>query len=343
MEILIDTSPLKTASGGRGIGRYVSELVKALRSLPTEHKFFTSDQPTASVDLVHYPFFDLFFPTLPIFKKKPTVVTIHDVIPLVFPKHYPVGVRGRLAFARQTLALKSVAHVITDSQTSKRDIVELLKLKPDKVSVIPLAASENFYRRTQAEIEAARKKYELPKNYVLYVGDINYNKNLPFLISVMARIPDISLVMVGKAVTNTSIPEGQAIQKAIADSGNQKFVKLLDNVDSQDDLASLYSGAKAYVQPSLYEGFGLPVVEAMRCKVPVVSSRGGSLPEIVNEMGFLFHPRDPHECEAALRKALRLTPEAKASLVKKAYDYSLQFTWERTARETLAIYEKVGS
>lgn len=342
MDILIDTTPLKTASGIRGIGRYVFELVAALRKLNTEHHFYTTDNRPAVFDIIHYPFFDLFFPTLPIFKKKPTIVTIHDVIPLVFPKHHPVGIRGRLSFIRQSLALKSVSWIITDSHASKRDIVEKLKIDPEKVAVVPLGASENFHKRAQSQVDETRKKYDVPKNYVLYVGDINYNKNLPFLISVMGRIQNVSLVLVGKAVNNAAIPEGQAIQRAITEAKNHKFVKLLDKVDSQEDLARLYSGAKAYVQPSLYEGFGLPVIEAMRCKVPVVSSLGGSLPEIVGEMGFLFHPRDPHECENAIRKALRLSPTARAELVKKAYDYSMQFNWERTARETIVVYEKVG-
>lgn len=342
MDILIDTSPLSTASGGRGIGRYVSELVTALKSLTTEHKFYTTQDAPGDCDLVHYPFFDLFFHTLPIFRKKPTVVTIHDVIPLVFPKRYPVGISGKIAFIRQRLALRSVSHVITDSMMSKRDIEEYLKVSHEKITVVPLAASEQFSKRTVPEIDAVKKKYGIPKNYFLYVGDINYNKNLPFLISVMGKIPDVTLVLVGRAVTNTSIPEGRAIQKAIVEAGNEKFVKLLDKVESQDDLASLYSGAKAYIQPSLYEGFGLPVIEAMRCRVPVVSSRGGSLAEVVGDYGITFHPRDAHECESAIRKVLRLTPEMRSEMVKRAYEYSLQFSWERTAKETLAVYEKAG-
>lgn len=340
MEVLINTSPLKTASAARGIGRYVSELVKSLQLISSGHKFYTSDDRPKSFDLIHFPFFDLFFPTLPVIRKKPTVVTIHDVIPLIFKKHYPVGIRGKLAFLYQKLSLRSVSQIITDSEASKRDIAEHLKVHPDKITVVPLAASEAFVKKTQAEIEVVRKKYELPKNYVLYVGDINYNKNLPFLIMVMARIPDITLVLVGRAMANTKIPEGLAIKKAIDDNGSAKFVRLVTNLESQEELAAMYSGARAYVQPSLYEGFGLPVIEAMRCKTPVVASKGGSLPEVLADNGFLFHPRDPEECEAAIRKALRMSPETRATLVKRAYDYSQQFTWERTARETLSVYEK---
>src|SRR5258708_29603366 len=101
----------------------------------------------------------------------------------------------------------------------------------------------------------------------------------------MAHIPDITLVLVGKAVTNKSIPEGQAIVRAIQNAGSSKYVKLLGSVESIADLVALYSGARVYVQPSLYEGFGLPIIEAMRCKVPVVSSCGGSLAEVVSDAG----------------------------------------------------------
>ncbi len=341
MNVLVDTSPLKNQNAIRGIGRYTIELVQALRSLQTPHTFFTSDQESKDVDIIHYPFFDLFFATLPLIKKAKTIVTIHDVTPLVFPTHYPRGIRGQLKFLYQKLALTSVSHVITDSHCSKRDIIEHLKLKPEMITPIPLAASPVFQKQSVSVIEDVRRKYALPKNYCLYVGDINYNKNLPFLVSVMSHIPDITLVLVGKTVTNTTTPEGQEIARAIEVAGNGKYVKLLDSVDSQDDLVALYSGAKVYVQPSLYEGFGLPVIEAMRCKVTVVSSCGGSLAEVVSDAGIQFNPRDPKGCEAAIRRVLRMSDEDRGKMVKKAHEYGEQFTWERTARETLAVYEKV--
>lgn len=342
MDVLIETTPLRTASAGRGIGRYTSELIKSLRALTTDHKFYTSEDHPVHVDLVHYPFFDLFFPTLPLFKRIKSVVTIHDVIPLVMAKHYPVGIKGSLGLMHQKFALREVAHVITDSQSSKRDITEFLKVSPDKVTAIPLAASGDFYKRSQSEVELVRKKYGISKNYVLYVGDINYNKNLPFLISVMAKIPDISLVLVGRAMKNTAIPEGKAIAQAIEESGSEKFVRLLTEVESQEELAALYSGARVYVQPSLYEGFGLPVLEAMQCKTPVVSSKGGSLPELVDGVGLLFNPRDKAECEAAVRSVLRLSDEKRQAMAHKAFAFSKQFSWERTAWETLSVYEMVG-
>lgn len=341
MNILIDTSPLKNLNAIRGVGRYTNELVTALRLLNTTHQFFTSEDHPKSVDVIHYPFFDLFYPTLPLHKKAKTVVTIHDVIPLVFPRHYPIGVKGKLSFAHQMLSLRGVSHVITDSTCSKRDLVDHLRLRSDGVTAISLAASSSFYKRTSFVIETARKKYEIPKNYVLYVGDINYNKNLPFLIKVMSHIPDITLVIAGAAVKNTSIREGKLIRDTIQQQGSGKYVRLVDSVASQDDLIALYSGAKAYVQPSLYEGFGLPVIEAMRCKTPVVSSCGGSLSEVVSDAGLQFNPTDAGGCESMIRKVLRMDDSERARMVRKAYEYSLKFSWERTAQETLSVYEKL--
>lgn len=341
MNILIDTSPLRNKNALRGVGRYTKELVNALRALPTQHTFYTSDDRPASVDLIHYPFFDLFFPTLPLVKKTKTVVTIHDVIPLIFPRHYPVGIKGRIGFLYQILSLRSISHVITDSACSKRDLNDQLKLSGDRVTSIPLAASSEFAKQTNSVVEAVRRKYNIPKNYVLYVGDINYNKNLPFLIRVMAQIPDITLVLVGNAVQDIHIPEGKAIHDAIEQQGSEKYVRLVTNVETQDDLIALYSGARVYVQPSLYEGFGLPVVEAMRCRVPVVSSCGGSLAEVVGDAGVQFNPTDSVGCEAAIRKALRLDDEQRAKVIKKAYEYSEKFSWERVAQETLGVYDNV--
>src|SRR5260221_1645583 len=215
MEILIDTSPLANQSSFRGIGRYTEELVASLRALPTEHTFFTSGDVYTHLELIHYPFFDLFFHTLPLSKKTKTVVTIHDVIPLIFPVHYKPGIRGSISLLVQKLSLRSVSAIIADSSCSARDICEHLRIASDKITAIPLAASASFAKTPQSLTDEARKKYDIPKNYLLYVGDINYNKNLPFLISVCAKIPDVTLVLLGRSVKNASIPEGREIRQAI--------------------------------------------------------------------------------------------------------------------------------
>ncbi len=344
MQVLIDTSPLLNQNAGRGIGRYTYELLHALRHIAPDDQFRASTDPAPSViDVIQYPFFDLFFLTLPLRKKAPTVVTIHDVTPLIFAKHYPPGIRGRIKFFIQKLALRSVSHVITDSVISKRDIVEKLGVNPEKISVVPLAASSDITRPNQAAIDAVRKKYELPKYYALYVGDINYNKNLPFLISSMKNVPKLTLVLVGKNMKNTQIREGKAIQKSIELSGIQKRVRLLTEVSSQssEELSALYAGATVYVQPSLYEGFGLPVLEAMQCRTPVVCSLGGSLPEVAGDAALYFHPHDEEECAAAINKVLRFSDKQRLHLISQGVDQAKKYSWLRTAQETVQVYRKV--
>lgn len=346
MQVLINTSVLTNQNAGRGIGRYTKELFAALQNLHTDHAFLSSTESSvARIDLIHYPFFDLFFHTLPLFQKVPTVVTIHDVTPLVLAKHYPPGIKGAFRFFLQRIALRSVSAVITDSEISKRDIVEHLHYPAEKIAVVPLAASKALKRPQQAVIDVVRKKYGLPKNYVLYVGDINYNKNVPFLISSMKHFPKLHLALVGKNMKLTSIPEGRVIAETIAMTHMEDRVSLLTDVpaDSLDELAALYAGATAYVQPSLYEGFGLPVLEAMQCRTPVISSRGGSLPEVAGEAALYFHPHDEDDFVAAMTTLLKMSDSAISSMTKAGEQQAAKFSWERTARATLAVYEQVMS
>lgn len=346
MNILIDTTPLLNGSSHRGIGRYTSELLRALLQNPSSHQIYTRETiQDHRVDIVHYPFFDLFFSSLPIGKRAKTVVTIHDVIPLLFPLHYPKGIKGTLRFWKQKFALRSVSHIITDSESSKRDIVDHLHVKSDKISVVYLAASPEIRKPTQSVLDTVRKKYSLPKHFALYVGDINYNKNLPFLLNVVSKIPKLNLVLVGRSMNNQSIPEGRAIQQSISRLGLEKRVLIIDSLqgDSVEELSGVYSLASFYIQPSLYEGFGLPVLEAMQCKTPIVCSRAGSLPEVAGEAAVYFHPMEVDDCRQAIEKVMRYSDKQLQAMVKKGVEQAAKFSWERTAKETIKAYEKVGS
>ncbi|MBP9699666.1 glycosyltransferase family 4 protein [Candidatus Woesebacteria bacterium] len=346
MNILIDTTPLSNGSAIRGIGRYTAELLRALINNPASHRIYTPDTvENQGVDIVHYPFFDLFFPTLPIGKRARTIVTIHDVIPLLFPKHYPRGIKGTLNFWKQKFALRSVSHIITDSESSKRDIVDHLHVRSDKISVVYLAASPDIKKPSQGILDSVRKKYSLPRNFALFVGDINYNKNLPFLLNVISKIPKLTLVLVGRAMNNQAIPEGKAIHHTIAKLGLEKRVLIIDTLggDSVEELSSIYSLASFYIQPSLYEGFGLPILEAMQCKTPIVCSRAGSLPEVAGEAAVYFHPMEVDDCRQAIEKVLRYSDKQLQSMVKKGVEQAARFSWEKTAKETIKVYEKVGS
>lgn len=343
LKILIDVRPLDSGHAVRGVGMYTRFLSEALEKHPGVEIYRSSLENTPrKVDVVHYPFFDLFFPTLPLLKRSKTFVTIHDVIPLIFPEFYPPGKRGLVAFARQKLALKNVAGVITDSETSKRDIMKYLGVPAEKITVVYLAANPFLKPPSVQELQAFRRKNKLPKDYILYVGDINYNKNLPQLIKALKFLPpSLKLVCVGKNFKPQEIPEWQAIEAQMALSNVAKRVIFLPDIlsDEYASLSALYSGAAVYVQPSLYEGFGLPVLEAMRCKTPVVAAGNSSLLEI-GEGVVHFTGNTAEELAQGIQAILDFSPSKRSAWVTKALQKEQQFTWQKTAEKTIEAYRK---
>jgi len=191
MKVLINVQPLSSGHAIRGVGMYTRFLSEALEKQPGIELYRSSlVQRPKKIDIVHYPFFDLFFPTLPLAKFSKTIVTIHDVIPLLFPKEYPVGKRGWLAFAHQKLALKTVAKVITDSQASQQDIATHLGVPLGKIAVVPLAANPFLQPLPASKLKTAKRKLKLPEKYILYA---------PVLLSAQAifMIPSEATVTVG--------------------------------------------------------------------------------------------------------------------------------------------------
>ncbi len=224
MKIAINIFPLQSGHKNRGIGYYTRNLVDNLKKDSTiDVQEFLKLNEIKEADLVHYPWFDFFFHTLPIKKPFPTAVTIHDVIPLKFREQYPVGLRGKVNFFLQKLALRSCRFIITDSKTSKDDIVKYLKVPADKIRVIPLAADPKFRVLNDAKLIQTKRKYHLPDQFLLYVGDANWVKNLPFLVKGFNEIiksPDfdnVRLVLVGgvflKNVENMDHPELESLKQ----------------------------------------------------------------------------------------------------------------------------------
>jgi glycosyltransferase involved in cell wall biosynthesis len=340
MKVLIATKNLHSDSKIRGIGVYARELSQALaRQFPQDSfPLGQSVSSTPDLDLIHYPFFDPFFLTLPIHKKIPTVVTIHDLIPLKYPAHYPVGVRGKLKWLRQKRQAQKAAHIITDSTASKSDITSILGIDESKISVIPLGPE-----KTKVSAELTRKtklEYNLPHRYLLYVGDINWNKNIIGLVQAFAGLdaPSTHLVLVGKSFSNESnIPESRAVHRAIKDSGKADKIHLLGFVPTHH-LPAIYSHATLYVQPSWDEGFGLPVLDAMSRGCPVATSNRGSLPEVGGRSVAYF---DPDKDMLEVLSNLLASPEKRKQLAKSGLARAKQFSWELAAIETRKVYEKV--
>lgn len=345
LSILIDTSPLGNANAVRGVGMYTRLLIEYLDNQENLTIYSSAQENTnqEKKDLIHYPFFDLFFSTLPLVHKNKVIVTVHDVIPLVFPDHYKPGAKGMIKFFKQKVALKRVDGVITDSQTSKNDIIKHLNIEAEKVYVVALAANPYLKAQDQKAVRRVKRNYKLPNNYLLYVGDINYNKNLPQLIKALKYLPStIKLVCVGKSFYPHDIPEWQWIETQMALSDVKDRVKFITNVNTDDinELAAVYSGALAYVQPSLYEGFGLPVLEAMNCKTPVICSKNSSLTE-VGGTEVIYVEENAESIATGVEQVLGWSKTKREQRIKSAYKWSQKFSWEKTAMETAQIYQKI--
>lgn len=346
MKILLDTSPLLNLNSGRGVGTYTRELLAALRQEveKTDVEILTSETAGSkqSYDVIHYPFFDLFFHTLPLPGKQPVIVTIHDVIPLVFPEQYKPGIKGTLRFWMQKRSLSQVSAVITDSESSKRDIVKYLGVPNHDVYVVPLAASPLLEPVSEYLVRKNLESLDLPDTYLLYIGDINYNKNLPTLLLALTQLPeDVHLCVVSRSFTNTSIPEGQQLSRLIKENDLSSRVHVL-NVPNGDFelLASVIAKARCLVQPSLYEGFGLPVLEAMQVGTIVVSTNGGSLPEVNGNVAIEVEPNIAG-LTRGIEQALKLRGDERQSLIDAGRKWASQFTWGKTAQLTLEVYQKV--
>jgi glycosyltransferase involved in cell wall biosynthesis len=338
MKVLLDTSPLDSGHARRGIGTYTRMLA--------EHLVGTSRVELVSegkADVIHYPYFDLFYATLPLSLSTPVVVTIHDVIPLLFPEHFPVGIKGKLSFLKQKLALKAVSAVITVSESSKRDISKYLDVPEKKIYVVYSAANQRLTGQVSSLVKKVIKKYNLPKKYILYVGDINYNKNLPQLIKSLKFLPeDVNLVCVGQNFTPQDIPEWRQIEAQMAMSAVEDRVHFVTTLKSElvEDLAAVYSGAVAYIQPSLAEGFGLPVLEAMQCRTPVVCADNTSLPEVAGEHAVMVKTEAESIAEG-VAQVLSWSQSKREKVIRQAYKWSQTFSWERTAVQTIEVYQNI--
>lgn len=336
IRVAFNTSPLTSPHAGRGTGTYTRNLLQSLLSVPDIVVTQFTDRVPQNVDLIHYPFFDPFLLTLPRFRSVPRVVTVHDLIPLVYPSHFPRGFRGEIKWQIQHFLLRGVERILTDSIASKTDIHRIVPYPEDRIDVVYLAPQEQFQRQSNEETLRVREKYNLPKQYCLYVGDINWNKNIPGMIRALAPIA-LPLVLVGKAFTRKDTPEILEINSVIEEERmNGKIYRL--GFVPEEDLPGIYACATVTIVPSFVEGFGLPVLEAMACGCPVAVSNTSSLTEISGP-SISFDPRK----NESIRDAVRTIIEGDRRQLTKDYeDWVKRFSWEKAAKETVEAYKKVS-
>ena len=275
----------------------------------------------------------------PRFSKVPYVVSIHDLSYLHYPSMFKKNDLYQLTNWTK-YSVKNSAHIIAVSKTTKDDIVKNYEVDPAKITVTYEGYDQTRFKpHSKSKSDLVKSKYNIRKDYVIFIGTLQPRKNIERLIeafnNLKFEIGNLKLVIVGKK----GWMYDQIFEKVKSFNLSQKVI-FTDYVPD-DELPALISGAKAYVLPSLWEGFGIPVIETQACGVPVVVSNTSSLPEIVGESGILVDPEDINSIAAGIKKALN--PKAKPGLVKKGFANIKRFSWQTCAHKTLIVLGKVAS
>lgn len=256
------------------------------------------------------------------------ITTIHDLIVYLFEtsSHQKIvkNQKRKLDFVK-----KESDYIIADSQTTKDDAIKFLEIPEEKIKVIQLAASEEFKPQDENTVRETLEKYKIKKPYVLTVSTLEPRKNIPKLVDSFLKIsedfPDISLVLAGKHGWGETL-------------NDYKNVKVTGFIP-QKDLICLYAGCRVFVYPSLYEGFGLPILEAMACGAPVITSNNSSMAEIAKDAAILIDPRSETQLEKSIKLVLSLDLENYQKMVNASLNRARKFYWSKVARETLKVYE----
>ncbi len=367
------TSALKQ---GGGIGRYTRGLVNALARLDLRNRYtliVSKDSPLSALPSLPHNFtlktlplserlltilwhrldfplsidrwsgpFDLFHSpdfVLPPLRKTPGILTVHD---LSFIQH-PDGAVPKLRRWLNKVVPDSVnraCHILADSQSTQKDLVTLLNVEPNKISIVGAGIESRFKPITDVStLDRIRKKYRLPERFVLGLGTLEPRKNYEGLIEafnlLQSNHPDLHLVIAGgKGWLYDSIFE------AAAQSPAAKRIHLIGFV-ADEDLPALYSLAQVFAFPSYYEGFGIPVLEAMACGAPVVAANNSSLPEIVGEAAILLPATDTAALADAVGQFL-LHSSLREEYCKLGIEQAKKFTWEAAAKKLLTVYQRLA-
>jgi glycosyltransferase involved in cell wall biosynthesis len=291
---------------------------------------------TGHLDLFHSPDF-----VLPPTGRTPALLTIHDLSFLRVPEFFVPGFRDYLEKA-VTRAVRRARHILADSQSTRRDLIELLKAEPERVTVVYPGVEPRFHSvQDTAVLAGVQAHYHLPSRFVLGLGTLQPRKNFEGLVEAFGRMLSDHIGDPTFAGLNLVIAGGKGWmyeemlacieRSALAD--RVRFVGFVDDTD----LPALYSLAEVFAFPSRYEGFGLPVLEAMACGTPVVAADNSSLPEVVGEAGLLVDERDPDALAAALARLLT-DKGLRQGLAAAAATQVQKFTWDAAARQVVRLY-----
>jgi len=365
LRIGIDAYPLSVRGGG--IRRYTENLLQGLSRVDGENEYllcrarpgtkqrefgssFAWDDQTLPMKrwieqawlLGDARNVDLFHGTnyfAPQFDRHPTVVTVHDLTVHLFPENHPL--KRRLRHRLLPALCRRSARIIADSMTTKADIVKHYRIPEDKIDVVYLAAGDEFQPiHEESVLDLVRKRYDLPKSFVLFVGTLEPRKNLPTLLSAMGQLARSGfkrpLVIAGSGETRYV-----AALKAMARSHGlelEEDVVFTGYVDDLD-LPALYTLCDLFVYPSIYEGFGLPPLEAMACGAPVLLSHNSSLSELYEKCSAFVNLADPDALPAMVQRILE-DSHMRSRLLEQGLERAHARTWDDVARETLDVYSR---
>lgn len=373
----IDITAFETATPG-GIGTSQYETMRALAALDTPHRFILyaatpvvvpySGRPldlpwpirighgfgarsnilwmqTGVNRLLREDGVDLFWSPrhlLP-FRARGTalVATVQDFWHLHLPDQQPLLNRtlNRLLISR---IMKVADHLVTTSQATAGDALRYYHVPPQRLTVVPLAVNSELFRpMPTSAVEEVRMRLGIPERYVLSLDVFNPRKNFNAVLRAYASLPHdlragLGIVGVGRRRTTAADADPRAVAASLGVTGQ---VSLLDDISS-DDIVALYSGAMAFAYPSVYEGFGMPILEAMSCGCPVITSDRSSLSEVAGEAALLVDPTDAQALSSAMG-ALATDHELAARLVRQGFERASEFTWDRTARGMLDVFDAV--
>ena len=275
------------------------------------------------IDVLHVPHYNV-----PIFYRGKMVVTIHDLTHLIFPEFLPNKLAYLYAKFMMWIAIKRATKIITDSENTKKDILRFFKVNPDKIKVIYLGVGEEFVQKEKKDIEYLYEKFNIPrdKKILMYVGNLKPHKNLERLLEAYSKINNIEdtrLLLVGKAFEKYNILENKEQMLNISDK------VIHTGIVTQEELVDLYNLSDLFVFPSLYEGFGLPVLEALACGTKVICSNSSSIPEVGGDVVEYFDPYNIEDMKNKIQNNINKENESQAIL-----KWLENFKWEKTVKST---------
>ncbi len=305
---------------------------------PSHHRF---ERHAMSIELLPYDLDVLHSPDFipPAAARCPTVITVHDLAFLLYPRFLTRD--SARYYGQVDVAARGADHIIAVSESTKRDTVRLLGVPEEKISVIYEAAHPLFRPIDDPEMLAkVRERYELPDKFVLFVGTVEPRKNIPSLLRAFRLLrdnyrSDASLVLIGNRGWLW-----EEVDRAIEDLNLAGCIRWLGGIPNED-LVYLYNAARVLVLPSFYEGFGLTLLEAMACGIPVIVSNVSSLPEVVGDAGWLVDPKDTEAWTVAMQRVLT-DDDLYREMRSKGLRRARTFSWERAAKETLEVYQQVA-